>query len=65
MSKTMHPISREIYNRYHALPADQRRDPVALLVQIAIEVTLEWAQHYPEGITEFLAFSTSSQGSRH
>lgn len=53
---TPHPLSQEILNRWNSVPSEQKADPLAAIVRIAVEVTREWMQHYPEGIAEFLKF---------
>jgi hypothetical protein len=47
-------LSQEIHNRFVRLPLEAKRDPCLALVRLAVEVTREFMQHYPEGIDEFL-----------
>jgi hypothetical protein len=53
------PLAQEVLNRFRALPPDLRRDPIAILMRIAVEVTREWMQHHPEGVDEFLRLTAT------
>lgn len=53
----MNLFTQEIYNRFRACNGAASPCPTATMVRIVVELTIEWMQENPEGITEYLNFS--------
>lgn len=58
-------LAVEIRNRYLALPPEERRDPCAAMIRIAVVVTRELMLHSPASVDEFLAFEQAANWRAH
>lgn len=48
-------LSVEVCNRFLALPPAERRDPLATVMRLTVEVTRELLEDCPESVDEFLS----------